>query len=439
MPKDLDDLRRDRKAAADKMQECADAIAALEDGEGAPDAEAMTAAETAFAAAQAAFESANAAVQRAEAVEAAQAAAASGGDETPAAPGQAPHPARAAKPEDKGVEVGFMLHALAGAKGDRDRAAQRLEEAGHSGVAAIMSGASDSAGGVTIPQAQSSELIELLRPRVAVRASGARTMPMPAGELRHARQSGSATATYGAETTAVAESELTFDKVDKSFKLLRALVPMSNSLLRHSSVEMARVARDDLLKVMGLREDLAFLRGDGLSNDPVGLLNWAPSAHWTADVAANAAAAEAAIRRCVDAVEDSDVGMVRPGWIMRASAKNYLASLRDANGNYIFPSIEASGTLKGYPIRTTSQIPDNLGTGSNETEIYFADFNEIMIGDAMRITLAVSTEAAYVDTNGDTISAFQNDLTLMRATSEHDLAPAHDEAIAGFRAVAWSL
>ncbi|RAP39174.1 phage capsid protein, partial [Rhodovulum viride] len=206
----------------------------------------------------------NAQVGRAEATEAARAAAATGGDDpapgTGAAPTGTARPQQAATPRDpahRGVEVGFMLHALAASRGDRERAVARLETDGHSGIAAIMSGASEAAGGITIPAAQSEELIALLRPRVTVRASGARTVPMPAGELRTARQTAGATAGYGAETSAIAESEMSFDAVDKSFKLLRALVPLSNSLLRHSSVAMAQHARDDLLKAMALREDLA--------------------------------------------------------------------------------------------------------------------------------------------------------------------------------------
>ncbi|MBL3566905.1 phage major capsid protein, partial [Rhodovulum sulfidophilum] len=330
-------------------------------------------------------------------------------------------------------------HALAASRGDRERAVARLEADGHSGVAAIMSGASEAAGGITIPAAQSEELIALLRPRVTVRASGARTVPMPAGELRTARQSAGATAGYGAETSAIAESEMSFDAVDKSFKLLRALVPLSNSLLRHSSVAMAQHARDDLLKAMALREDLAFLRGDGANDTPKGLRNWALAANWRDGIAGTAAAAEAAVRWAVSTVEDANVGMVHPGWIMRASAKNWLASLRDDRGNPVFPSIDASGTLKGYPIRTTSQVPDNLGAEGDGTEITFADFDEVVIGDAMQIAIAASTEAAFVDANGETISAFQRDLTLMRAVSEHDLAPSHDEAIAGFTATGWSL
>ncbi|WP_272929440.1 hypothetical protein [Rhodovulum sulfidophilum] len=37
-------------------------------------------------------------------------------------------------------------------------------------------------------------------------------------------------------------------------------------------------------------------------------------------------------------------------------------------------------------------MPDNLGDGGDGTEITFADFDEVVIGDAMQIAIAGSTE-----------------------------------------------
>ncbi|MBI6628332.1 phage major capsid protein [Pontibaca salina] len=437
---DINDLRRARKAAADKMQSSADAISALEAVAGGPDADDLAAAEAAFAEAQQEFAAADAKVKRAETVEAAQAASAVSETDTPPVQPQAQAmPARAKEPGQEGVELGFMVHALANAKGDRDRAVARLEADGHSAISASLSGASEAARGVTVPRALASGIIDLLKPRVLVRASGARVHDMPAGELRNARVASGPTASYAAENAAMEDSEPTFDKVDEKFKKLTCLVPVGNSLLRHSSIGVAQVVRDLMLDAMALKEDIAFLRYDGSANDPKGLLHWCLAANWQDAVGNSAAVVEAALRKVVSDVEDANVGMISPGWGMRASTKNFLASLRDPTGAYMFPSILQSGTLLGYPVRTTSQIPNNLGAGSDETEVYFADFAEIMIGESQQIVVGSSTEAAFVNQAGDTVSAYQSDLTLMRAIAEHDLAPAHDEAIAGLNGIGWSL
>ncbi|NBE05936.1 phage major capsid protein [Paragemmobacter ruber] len=433
--KSVDDLRRDRKAAAVQMEAVAAKIAELEATEGGADAAALTAASAEFDAAKGQFEALNAAVQRAEAVEAAKATAAAGDQGKPAA-GVTVY-AQAADPAMKGVDLGLTVIALAQSKGDRDKAVTLLEREGHSGLAATLNTGTESAGGVLVPRPMAETMIELLRARVVVRNAGARVVPMPAGQLRHARQNGAATAGYSAENAAITPSEPTTDKIDQTFKKLTGLVPVSNSLLRFTT-QTALLVRDDLLAVMARREDLAFIRGDGSANTPTGIRSWTPGGNIQTAVANTFAAVDVALRTLVSRVADGDVPMVRPGWIMRAGTREFLGSLRDALGNLAYPSINATGTLFGYPIYTTSQIPNNLGAGTNQTEVYFADFNEVMIGDASALTLSVSTEAAYVQ-GGNWRSAFQNDETLMRAISEHDLAPAHTQGLAYLTGVNWSL
>ena len=75
-----DDLRRDRKAAATRMQTAADAITTLETAGTGADDEKHVAAVAEFDAAQKAFNQVDASVKRAEAAEAA-AAASAGGDQ----------------------------------------------------------------------------------------------------------------------------------------------------------------------------------------------------------------------------------------------------------------------------------------------------------------------------------------------------------------------
>jgi HK97 family phage major capsid protein len=437
---DINDMRRARTQAATALQVAAAAIAALEGQATAADEADMTAAIAGFEAAQVAFDATQATVVRAEAVETAQALAATGDAVLVVGAGARTVPAVAANAEERGIEVGFAVQALTNARGNVGDACEALDAAGHSGISAALSGAVSTAGGVLLPRPQAESVIEMLRPRVTVRASGARNMPMPAGAVRHGSQSSSASASYGAENGAAIESEPTFSGVDQAFKTLRALVPIGNALLRHSTAAVAMLVRDDLLSVMATREDLGFLRDVGANGTPYGLKFWTPPANWLAAVGNGAMVVEQSLRKVVSSVEDANVMMTSGGWIMRAAAKNFLASLRNPDtGFLVFPSIDQNGMLLGFPIKTTSQIPANLGAGGDETEVYFGDFNEVMIGDAMSLTIATSTEAAYVNQAGDTVSAFQNDQTLMRAISEHDLAPRHVAALAGLNGQGWTL
>jgi HK97 family phage major capsid protein len=434
MAKSADDLRRERKAAADAMEAAAQVLA-----EAADDA-ALTAAQAEFDKAEAAFKTADRQVKAVEAAEAARAAAA-----TPAnhrATGAAPGATVPAMPDNKEeralVETGLLVQALVQGKGDRDKAVTLLDREGHSGVSAALSGATEAAGGVTVPRPLMQGLIGLLGARTVVRRAGAVSVPMPAGQIRAGKMLTGPTASYIAENAAITESEPTFGPVDQAFKTLTGLVPIGNPLLSHTSVALASLVGQELVTALSRREDLAFIRNDGTGNTPIGLRNWAAAGQWAAAaVAATAAAAEAAIRATLNRVEDKDVPMDKGCWIMRASAKNFLASLRDTNGNYVFPLVE-DGELMGFPIFLTSQIPTNLGAGT-ETEIYFAAMDQWMIGEDQAITLAMSSEASYVDSGGNTISAFQRDLTLLRAVSRHDFAPKYTIAVAGFNGTAWTI
>ncbi|MBT3142909.1 phage major capsid protein [Ruegeria litorea] len=435
---DLNDLRRKRKAAAEAMHAAATAFDALE-GDTATTPEALAAAQTEFDTAKAAFETAKASVERAEEAESALALSATSEIDTPPAGGGNLQPGQVANADAKGADTGLMVAALANAGGNRDQAVDQLEAAGHTQIAATLTGATSGAGGVLIPRPQSEVLIQLLKPKVVVRKLGAVSHDMPAGKLRKGRTASAPTAGYIGENAPIVESEPTFDNVDQDFKTLTALVPIGNALLSHSSVSIGMMVRDLLLDYMALREDLAFIRGDGSGNTPKGLLNWCLAGHKQTGIANTVAAVELALRKMVSTLDDANVPMLNPGWIMRGATKHFLASLRDPNsGAKIYPSIDASNTLHGFPIETTSQVPNNLAPGT-ATEITFADFSEIMIGDDQEIRVASSTEASFVDTNGDTISAFQRDLTLMRAVSRHDLAPVHDEAIAVTTGIGWGL
>ena len=191
------------------------------------------------------------------------------------------------------------------------------------------------------------------------------------------------------------------------------------------------------------RTDQAFLRGAGTQFSPLGLRSQHTG---TAFAATNVLAANATVNlvnvtndlgRMELALMAADVPMVRPGWLMAPRTRQYLANLRDGNGNFAFPEV-VNGTLRGYPYRVTTQIPVNLGGGTNESEIYFADFAHVVVGEHMGIEVALSTEAAYIDAGSTMRAAFSRDETVMRAIAQHDIGLRHLPALAILTAVTWT-
>src|SRR4029453_3798299 len=106
------------------------------------------------------------------------------------------------------------------------------------------------------------------------------------------------------------------------------------------------------------------------------------------------------------------VRMLRPAWILSPRSKMYLMTVRDANGNFAFRDEMRAGGLWTFPFGAKTQIPENLGGGGDESEIYLVDMADAVIGDATSIIIDSSTEAAYHD-GSQGIAAFSQDQTVV--------------------------
>jgi len=349
-------------------------------------------------------------------------------------------PAQAKQP---GLRFGAAMRAMAAAGGDRQQAVAIAEQWGHSGLFAQQSGLTGVAGGFLIPEDISGELIELLRPASVVLSLNPLIMPMDSGNLSINRINVGTTASYIGELVDAPATGVQFGQLKLSSKKLAALVPISNDLLRSASTQADAVVRDDLVLSLATRMDLAFIRGAGTQAVPLGMRNQLIG---TAFEATNILSANATVNlvnvtsdlgRLELALLNQNIPMVRPGWIFSPRTMMYLMNLRDGNGNYAFPEVQ-NGQLRGKPYRVTTQVPINLGGGTNESEIYLADFAHVIVGEQQGIELAISTEAAYRDAGNTVQASFSRDETVVRAIALHDFGMRHLPAVAVLTAVTWT-
>lgn len=358
-------------------------------------------------------------------------------------PGATPTVPAAPKAEEKGIRFARMTRALAAAGGIPFVAQQIAEGWGDSGLFANQNMGSGAAGGFLVTEDVAGEIIELLRPASVIMASGPIVVPMPNGNMTMNRQATGASASYIGEQRDVPATGITFGQVKLSAKKLSALIPVSNDLLRSASVAADRVVRDDLVLSLAQRGDLAFIRGSGTEFSPRGLrfqhegLPTATTHVLAANATVNLVNVTNDLGRLELALLNADVPMIRPGWLVAPRTLVYLQNLRDGNGNLAFPETQ-NGQLRGKPIRTTTQIPTNLGGGTNESEIYLVDFGHVVVGEHMGLDIAVSTEAAYRDSLNNLQAAFSRDETVMRAIQQHDIGVRHLPAVAILTAVTWA-
>lgn len=329
-------------------------------------------------------------------------------------------------------------------------------------------------GGFIVPPDYMNEIIELLRPLSVVRASNPRVLPMPRGTLTLPGQASAATASYGTESGKIAASQQTLDQIVATYKKLTALVPVSNDLMRYADPAADAFVRDDLVKVIGLAEDLAFLLGQGTVSSPTGFLyfanRWVGANGGTVGNWLTAAASVEAVNGvdpanstggnfitstyaytlttvnnellgAINRLDQANVPDSRRTWFMNPRSRNYLLGLQNSLGVYVYKEELSRGTLFDYPVKTTTQIGTNYYDASGHTNTSFVmlvEMTEALLLDSMSLELAVSREGSYVDSGGSTVSAFQNDQTLVRAIAEHDFQMRHDASVAVIQAVAWA-
>lgn len=344
--------------------------------------------------------------------------------------------------KDKGIAAARFVRALAFGRGDPQRAkffAQKSwdDEMGDEIQKALITSSMTAAGSM-IPPEYAAEIIELLRSRAIIRAAGPRIMPMNSGSLTIRRQNAASSAAYVGESQDIGITNPDVGLIELTSKKLAAIVPVSNDLLAFSSGPSAdEFVRDDLVLSMALREDRAFLRDDGTQHTPRGIRYWAAAANVTATNGTSATNIEADFKELLDSLESADVKLIRPVWFMHPTRKNHLRNLRDANGNLIYPEMRGNNpNIYGYPVFTTTSIPANLGGGSNESEIYFVDMVDAIIGEASGLEIVVDSSASYVE-GGQLQSAFSRDETLIRAIARHDFAMRHRESAAVKTGVTW--
>jgi HK97 family phage major capsid protein len=294
-------------------------------------------------------------------------------------------------------------------------------------------------GGALIPQNIHEEVIELLRARTVVRRLGARPVPLPNGNLSMPRLSSGATSGYVGEGSDVLATESQFDDVKLSAKTMITLVPISNQMIGRAGYNVEQIVLSDMIGAMSVREDKAFLRDDGTSDTPAGFKKVATDASRTVDWAgatAGLATIDAFLDSLILKLMESDSLLIQPGWALSPRSYMKLFGLRDGNGNKVYPEM-AQGQLKGWPILQSTTVPVNLGTGSNETEIYFADWNDVVIGEQENMKIDFSKEATYKDAGGNLVSAFARNQSLIRVVAEHDIGFRHPEGLVLGTGVTW--
>ncbi|MBP2302530.1 phage major capsid protein [Azospirillum picis] len=304
-------------------------------------------------------------------------------------------------------------------------------------IGAAMQSNDMTGGGVFIPERLSEALIPLLLPRTAMRRIST-AVPLVGGSDNVPTVEKGINAHYIGEGQDLLSEEPEFGLFSAKEREIGALVPISNKLLRLASRPIDMYVRNMILDGFAQTEDLFFYRGPGTDATPKGLRFQVDPRHVIAAPAGSTVAdIDKAAAQMVLKLSLANIPMIRPAWLMHDRVFLWLQNLRDANGNKVYPSLDAlQPTWKGYPVERYNRIPANLGAGHNETEITLGDFSFSMVMDSYKVSIDISKEASY-SVGGTQKSAFSLNQTVIRAMSAHEYGLSRKNAFVVMTGITW--
>lgn len=276
-----------------------------------------------------------------------------------------------------------------------------------------------------INEAYFAEIVPLLYNATAVVQLGARKVPMPGGNLNVRKMISGTTGSYQGEGSAAAASKAKFASARLSAKKLIVKSIFSNDLLRSESFAADQMVRDDMVEQLQIAMDYYALYGAGTENTPRGIKN---TDGVNAVTGTAILAGDSLYTDLIKPIKKANVKMLKPGWIFNPDVFSILYNETFNNGyNYKYRDELKAGKFHGYPYIETNQI--ETGTDSHgKTDIFFGDFSKFLIGEQVSLDIQTSKEASYLDENGNTRNAFDDDETVVKAMMVHDMAVLYGKA-----------
>ena len=285
-------------------------------------------------------------------------------------------------------------------------------------------------GGWLIEEQVASDYIPALYSKSVVLQSGVLTVVMERGMFKFPKQLGSSQMFWVGEGGVITTSEIAGGDITLTARKAGILVPLSNDWLRRADGRANQIVTNDMVRIGALGRDLGYLRGPGSEHQPLGLSNQAGHSVTAAtggttdldDAYTDAFA-------CQFRIANSDVMLDRPAWYMSVREEFGLKSLRDGNNHLAFLPEMLQGRWMGAPYYSTTQIPTNLGVGGDESELYFVETSQIIVGIELGIVVQFFDAASYAE-GGVDVHGVQTDQSVARLLQLTDIKARHEEAIA---------
>ena len=300
----------------------------------------------------------------------------------------------------------------------------------------VTSGAT-TGGNLVETELRAEDFIESLKNNTLMIGMGVRTLPGLVGDVAIPRRSGNSTGYWlSSETTAITQSESTFDQISLSPKNYGVLSKYSRQTLLQATPGIEELIRSDLTSTVNLGVDLAILNGSGSSGQPTGIMQTSGIGSVAGGTNGAAITLENIIKLEEEVLVDN-AGGDNMGYVTNAKVLSALKQLRAGgsaagNGSFLWNTDLSGigrgatpGVINGYRVGVSNQVPSNLTKGSTSGEcsaVLFGDYSQALVG-----FWGSGMELAVSDSDG---SDFTKALTSVRAITTLDVAVRQASAFA---------
>jgi HK97 family phage major capsid protein len=280
---------------------------------------------------------------------------------------------------------------------------------------------SGGAGGVLVPLEFATEFINLLYANLVLSGLGARRTRLRNGKKRMKKIITGAVPGAVPEGQNIRVREPSFGYVDLTAKDIAVIVPLTNDLLMDSDEDANAIVVADLVIEMALELERQALYGAG-GAEILGLVNYAIG---KTNGTSGSGSAKSDLQTIDGKYWDTNTRNTRTALLGHPRLKVWAKYITTTTGDFLFRDELAQGQFNGYAWQDTTQVPYNSGTGA--TQLLMGDWNEFVIGDSMETQITTSQDATIIDQNGNTLNAFQANMTFVRALQRVDAAPTYEQ------------
>ena len=337
------------------------------------------------------------------------------------------------RPEEMALRGARLCRALAAVKFDSSLVPKflrdKLNDKDSCALAekSLETGTPSKGGALTMDQLLVNEFYPMLRERLSFYDLGARMIPMPKGTLSMVGLDSGTSMGWVGEARRGATSRPAFGRVKLSSKKAYGNVAITNDLLEESDWEVDRIVRDDLLEVLSELLLLAGLHGLGTEYQPRGIDSDARRTQVTLNSVMTGDTPSEFIYALM--VAKVPFNYEDAGWLFGPHIWKQFYNLKTTTGAYLFREEMDKGRLLGYRYRVATSVA--VGVDAHAlTHIFFGKWSELIIGVTREMQFEESREALITDEDGNSVNAWEEDLTFVKLTFKCDIGLRQAKAMA---------